>query len=141
MRCGKRWLSSFFSVYLRDAVGFINVILSVKCQVLLAQGWLYSSFSNASWIISHRRLIILDIDVLNHFCRPDTQGELIATQNKFCVRKWINSVSTWKKCGPLRDLVPFVQCKKREKHPWRSADFKPATLLKLTLLHVCFYVF
>ena len=21
------------------------------------------------------------------------------------------------KCGALRDLVPFVQCKKREKHP------------------------
>ena len=27
----------------------------------------------------------------------------------------------WKqKCGALRDLVPFVQFKKREKHPWRS---------------------
>ena len=23
----------------------------------------------------------------------------------------------------LRDLVPFVQFKKREKHPWRSATF------------------
>ena len=23
----------------------------------------------------------------------------------------------------LRDLVPFVQLKKREKHPWRSATF------------------
>ena len=38
-------------------------------------------------------------------------------------------------CGTLRDLVPFVQFKKREKHPWRS---KPATLLKLTLLRGCF---
>ena len=41
----------------------------------------------------------------------------------------------------MRDLVPFVQFKKREKHPCRSVDFskvagvKPATLLKLTLLH------
>ena len=48
------------------------------------------------------------------------------------------------KCGALRDLVPFVQFKKHEKHPWRSvnfskvAGFKPATLLKLTLLHGCF---
>ena len=33
----------------------------------------------------------------------------------------------------LRDLVTFVQFKKREKHPWRSVD-----LLKLTLLHGCF---
>ena len=36
-------------------------------------------------------------------------------------------------CGALRDLVPFVQFKKREKHPWRSvsfskvAGFKPGT--------------
>ena len=44
-------------------------------------------------------------------------------------------------CGALRDLVPFAQFKKREKHPWKSvnfskvASFKPATLLKLTLPH------
>ena len=38
----------------------------------------------------------------------------------------------------LRDLVPFVQVKKREKHPWRSVTFKPTTLLKVTPLHGCF---
>ena len=26
-------------------------------------------------------------------------------------------------CGALRNLVPFVQFKKREKHPWRSVNF------------------
>ena len=26
-------------------------------------------------------------------------------------------------CGALSDLVPFVQFKKREKHPWRSVNF------------------
>ena len=26
-------------------------------------------------------------------------------------------------CGELRDLVAFVQFKKREKHPWRSVNF------------------
>ena len=47
-------------------------------------------------------------------------------------------------CDALCDLVPFVQFKNREKHPWRSvnfsefADLKPATLLKLTLFHECF---
>ena len=42
-------------------------------------------------------------------------------------------------CDALRDLVAFVQFKKREKHPWRSVTFrKPATLLKVTLLHGCF---
>ena len=46
-------------------------------------------------------------------------------------------------CGALHDLVPFLQFKKREKHPWRSVNFckvaglKLATLLKLTLLHGC----
>ena len=25
--------------------------------------------------------------------------------------------------GALRDLVPFVQFKKREKHPWKSVNF------------------
>ena len=25
--------------------------------------------------------------------------------------------------GVLGDLVPFVQCKKRENHPWRSVTF------------------
>ena len=26
-------------------------------------------------------------------------------------------------CDALRDLVPFVQFKNREKHPWRSVNF------------------
>ena len=42
---------------------------------------------------------------------------------------------TW---DALRELVPLVQFKQREKQPWRSVNFKPATLLKLTLLHECF---
>ena len=37
-------------------------------------------------------------------------------------------------CDVLRDLVPFVQFKKREKHSWRSVTFG---LLKVTL-HECF---
>ena len=33
--------------------------------------------------------------------------------------------ANWKynKGDALRDLVPFVQFKKREKHPWRSVTF------------------
>ena len=47
-------------------------------------------------------------------------------------------------CDALRDLVPFVQFKKSEKHPWRSVTFskvavkKSATLLKVTIRHGCF---
>ena len=36
----------------------------------------------------------------------------------------------------LRDLLPFVRSKKREKHSWRR--LQPTTLLKVTLLHGCF---
>ena len=55
----------------------------------------------------------------------------------------LDSLAIQHNCGALRDLVPFVQFKKREKHPWRSVNFskislKPATLLKLALLHGCF---
>ena len=39
----------------------------------------------------------------------------------------------------LRDLVPFAQFKKSEKHPCRSVTFsKVATLLKVTHLRGCF---
>ena len=48
----------------------------------------------------------------------------------------------------LRNLVPFVQFKKREKQPWRgvtlqakSKSYKSPTLLKATLLHGCFLRF
>ena len=37
------------------------------------------------------------------------------------------------KCGALRDLVPFVQFKKREKHSWRSANFSKVAGLSLQL--------
>ena len=30
-------------------------------------------------------------------------------------------------CDALRDLVPFVKFKKREKHPWRSLSFSKVT--------------
>ena len=47
---------------------------------------------------------------------------------------WRNNI-----CDALRDLAPIVQFEKREKHPWRSVTFsKPATLLKVILLHGCF---
>ena len=42
--------------------------------------------------------------------------------------------SSYSLCDALRDLVLFVQFKKRE-------GFKAATLLKVTLLHGCFSLF
>ena len=37
-------------------------------------------------------------------------------------------------CGALRDLVPFVQFKKREKHPRRSVNFSKVAGSSLQLL-------
>ena len=37
------------------------------------------------------------------------------------VLKWVKEDKTIR--GALRDLVPFVQFKKREKHPWRGVNF------------------
>ena len=39
-------------------------------------------------------------------------------------------------CDVLRDLIHYVQFKKREKHPWKSATF-----LKVTLPHGVFFTF
>ena len=44
----------------------------------------------------------------------------------FCILFWrgVNpSIKSEEICGALRDLVPFVQFKKREKYPWRSVNF------------------
>ena len=37
------------------------------------------------------------------------------------------------KCDALRDLVPFVQFKKREKRPWRSVTFSKVAGFSLQL--------
>ena len=37
------------------------------------------------------------------------------------------------KCDVLRDLVPFVQFKKREKHPWSSVNFSKVAGFNLQL--------
>ena len=38
-------------------------------------------------------------------------------------QKTIAETTIDSKCDALRDLVPFVQFKKRKKHPWRSVNF------------------
>ena len=59
-------------------------------------------------------------------------------RNKLGARNSISII-----CDALRNLVPFVQFKKREKthggvHAALVHATKPATLLKLALLHRCF---
>ena len=35
-------------------------------------------------------------------------------------------------------MLPFVQFKKREKHPWKNVTFGKVALLKATLFYGCF---
>ena len=45
-------------------------------------------------------------------------------------------------CGALRDLVPFVPFKKREKHQWRSVNFsKVAGFTKINTPPWVFFTF
>ena len=56
--------------------------------------------------------------------------------------KWVNGTDTIVvSIGALRILVPYVQFKKRKKHPCRSVNFSKVAGLKLTLLHGCFLHF
>ena len=43
------------------------------------------------------------------------------------ILKLVNNIKTI--CDALRGFRPFLQFKKREKHPWRSVTFKSNTLL------------
>ena len=63
--------------------------------------------------------------------------------------KWVNKhTEIFKKqqifiCRALRDLVPFAQFKKREKHPWRSNTYinfqaREAGALRITMLTAAF---
>ena len=41
--------------------------------------------------------------------------------------------------GALRDLIPFVQFKKREKHPWRSVNFSKVAGFKPSWVFFTFF--
>ena len=44
-------------------------------------------------------------------------------------------------CGALRDLVPFAQFKKREKHPRRSVNFSKIAGFKINTHSWVFFTF
>ena len=43
-------------------------------------------------------------------------------------------------CDALRDLVAFVQLKKREKHPWRSVKTPPWVFFTFFKLYKCYQI-
>ena len=92
--------------------------------------------------------------------QEDLEHHLIRSMSKICMPKELSTFDVHhmmtqsgililrdvvyrKICDALRDLVPFVEFKKREKHPSKSVTFSKvaglqhANLLKVTLLHGC----
>ena len=47
--------------------------------------------------------------------------------------KWVNGLMQYFLSDALRDLVPFVQFKKREQHPWRSVTLSYAVACNFTI--------
>ena len=70
-------------------------------------------------------------------CKDFLQENLVYFRDVFRTLSNIYYGTFLRKCDTLRDLVPFVQFKKRAKQPWRSVTFS----LKVTLLHGCFSLF
>ena len=56
--------------------------------------------------------------LLNLFQRDDSKNKILFWPTLFFFKGNSKAI-----CGALRDLAPFVQFKKREKHPWRSVTF------------------
>ena len=61
----------------------------------------------------HEVSVILGDNLLS----PKFNNRLIIRPNLFILS------TSYTICDALRDLIPFVQFKKREKHPWRSVNF------------------
>ena len=77
------------------------------------------------------------VKIVNYFCQ---KLHLICIAFDCGVVTLITFFETWGSIfDALGDLVPFVQFKKREKHPWLSDPFrKVATLIKVSFLNGCF---
>ena len=58
-------------------------------------------------------------------CEPEGHilKSILRFRTKFALAGYFGSKQQMNICEVLRDLVPFVQFKKRGKHPWRSVTF------------------
>ena len=59
---------------------------------------------------------------VNYNLETSKKDILTLSQNACC----LTEIVIWEENDALRDLVSFVQFKKHEKHPWKSATFSKA---------------
>ena len=78
------------------------------------------------------------ISIFVKLCVEVDQHELFPDFTIFILRYLaLALMKRWNICGALRDLVLFVQFKKRKKHPWRSVNFSRVAGF-MQLLHASF---
>ena len=134
--------SNVFLIYVYSESAFNTLQIEIKhtCwKISFVQSKRYKKYPLSSFASFNSSQLYFYITTL---IWVEEQGSL-----KMCVEfSILDSVSFLLKsiCSVLRDLVLFVQFKKREKHQWRIVSFSKfacfslLTLLKLILLHGCF---
>ena len=86
---------------------FLGLALGLNLVLRVSKRKISKIFATGAFFRIHRKALIL-----RNPC-PE----------KFQVTRLMSFTSECLICGALRDLVAFVQFKKREKHPWKSVNF------------------
>ena len=91
---------------------------------------LFQKLSELLWHVCHLKQVSSFWSVTNKKINLDFQFIMnnLHTKNGFQSHEyssldWDNKTCCVQICDTLRDLAPFVQFEKREKHPWRSVTF------------------
>ena len=107
------WLSGVFLLLRETQLKYNKVYLKLDS---IYQHRIQTSFGTI-WKIWALKKILLKKSLPTFFpC-------IIYAKTKWNNLRKLGSLFKQHKCGALRDLVPFVEFKKREKHPWRSVNF------------------
>ena len=101
----KSRLMTFFSIWMCSYLDCKNVF-KLKIKKKGAVCWIYWRYNT-----QHSKNVI--------------KSRIILQQDSYSLHlmKFISVKTLKHRCDVLHDLVPLVQFKKREKHPWRSVSF------------------
>ena len=109
----KIWFDEFIDVIAKRNVDqFVDQSCNWAKEHLDWKHWLHGNQNHKSM-----RKVMICRFILAYWQSEMKRG-FILNQNLKAKNLLIESI-----CVALRDLIPFVQFKKREKHPWRSVNF------------------
>ena len=82
------------------------------------------------------------LSILELFNPLSANSHKIANNSSNCLKLFLQKAQySGFKCGALRDLISFVQFKKREKHPWRTVNFSKLAGCKINTPPWVFFTF